>query len=99
MKDSILRVTCPCCRAVLEIDAATGVLLAHEVPKAKRVTKDLKRAVAEVRGEAAKREQHFQRAFEAEKKREGQLEQRFEGLFKRQKDKPVERHLREIDLD
>ena len=99
MKDSILRVTCPCCRATLEIDGATGIVLSHEVPKSKKVSKDLKKAVAEIRGEEARRDEHFRKAFAAQKKHEGELGQKFEGLIKRQKDKPVERHLREIDLD
>lgn len=99
MKDSILRVSCPCCRAVLEVDRATGIVLAHEAPKAKKATKDFKKAVAEIRGEEAKRDEHFRQAFEAQKKHEGELGQKFEGLFKRQKGKPVERHVREIDLD
>jgi hypothetical protein len=99
MKDSILRVTCPCCRAALEIDPATEIVLSHEPPKAKKITKDLRKAVAEVRGEEAKRDENFRKAFEAQKKHEGALEQRFEGLFKRQQGKPVERHVRDIDLD
>jgi hypothetical protein len=99
MKDSILRVTCPCCRATLEIDPSTELVLAHEPPKAKKPTKDLSKAVAEIRGEAARRDETFRKAFEAQKKHEGELDQKFEGLFKRQKGKPVERHVREIDLD
>ena len=99
MKDSIFRVSCPCCRAAIEIDSATGIVLAHQAPKAKKVTKDLKKAVREVRGEAAKRDEHFRKAMEAQKRKEGEMEQKFEGLFRRQKGKPVERHLREIDLD
>lgn len=99
MKDSILRVTCPCCRAALEIDGSTGIVLSHEAPKSRKVTKDLKEAVAEIRGEEARRDEHFRKAFEAQKKREGELGQKFEGLFKRQNGKPVERRLREIDLD
>ena len=99
MKDSILRVSCPCCRAVLEVDGATGIVLSHEVPKSKKLSKDLKKAVAEVRGEEARRDENFRKAFEAQKKHEGELGRKFEGLFKRQKGKPVERHVREIDLD
>lgn len=99
MKDSILRVTCPCCRAALEIDAETGVVLSHEAPRAKKPAKDLQKAVAEIRGAEARRDETFRKAFEAQKKHEGELEQKFDGLFKRQKGKPVERHVREIDLD
>ena len=99
MNDSILRVSCPCCRATLEVDGATGIVLAHEKPKPKKLSKDLKKAVAEVRGEAAKRDETFRKAFAAQKKHEGELEQKFEGLFKRQKGKPAERQVREIDLD
>jgi hypothetical protein len=99
MKDSILRVTCPCCKAALEIDPSTEIVLAYEAPKAKKLTKDLRKAVDEIRGEEAKRDETFRKAFEAQKKREGQMEQKFEGLFKRQGGKPVERHVRDIDLD
>jgi hypothetical protein len=99
MKDSILRVCCPCCQATLEIDGATGIVLAHEPPKRKKVTKDLAKAVQEVRGQAAKRDETFRKAVDAQKQRETQMEQKFEGLFKRQKGKPVDRPMREIDLD
>jgi len=99
MKDSILRVACPCCRAVLEVDGSTGIVLAHQAPKPKKRPKDLRKAVAEVRGEEARRDENFRKAFEAQKKHEGELGRKFEGLFERQKGKPVERRVREIDLD
>ncbi|MCB1020116.1 MAG: hypothetical protein KDC27_09310 [Acidobacteria bacterium] len=99
MKDSILSVRCPCCRADLEVDADTGIVLSHQTQRPKKPSKDLSKAVAEVRGAEARREESFQKAFAAQKKHEGELEQKFEGLFKRQKGKPVERHVREIDLD
>ncbi len=99
MKDSILRVTCPCCRATLEIDPSTEIVLSHEPVRPKRPTKDLKKAVDEIRGQEAKRDESFRKAFEAQKKHEGELDQKFEGLFKRQSGKPVERPFRDIDLD
>ena len=99
MKDSILRVVCPCCRAALEIDPSTEIVLAWEAPKAKKPTKDLRKAVAEIRGAEAKRDETFRKAFEAQKKHEGELGEKFEGLFKRQSGKPVERRVRDIDLD
>jgi hypothetical protein len=99
MKDSILRVACPCCRAALEIDPSTEIVISYEAARPKKITKDLRKAVQEIRGEEAKRDENFRKAFEAQKKHEGQLDQKFEGLFKRQSGKPVERHVRDIDLD
>jgi hypothetical protein len=44
-----LRVTCPCCKAKLSVDAALGVVLSHEEPPRKGPDVDLTNA-AGIRG-------------------------------------------------
>ena len=99
MKDSILRVECPCCGAALEIDAASGVVLSHRDRRPRKPSKDLAKAVAEVRQGEARRDEAFRRALEAEKGREAAMDRKFDALVERGKGQPARPALRDIDLD
>ena len=74
-------ITCPCCEAVLTVDAETGALLAHEEKKKPHGSfEDLK-------GELAKqkelREQIFAQEMSSMKDRERLLEEKFKEAMKR----------------
>ena len=92
-------VECPCCQAILKIDAETQVVIAHTVPEKPRAIEDLAAEVAKLKGEGARREQLFQKSFEAEKSHGKVLEKKFDELFKRAKENPDEKPpTRDIDL-
>lgn len=93
-------VECPCCQAVLKIDPETRAVIAHTVPVKPMPISDLAAEVAKLKGEGARREEVFQKQFEAEKSHGKVLEKKFDELFKRAKESPdTTRPMRDIDLD
>jgi len=96
----MFEVECPCCEAVLTIDPETKAIIAHVVPVKPLPIQDLAAEVVKLKGEGARREQLFQKNFEAEKSHGKVLEKKFDELFKRVKENPDEKpQLRDIDLD
>ena len=100
MPKSMFEVACPCCDAILTIDAETRALIAHKMPERPRPIEDLAAEVAKLKGEGARREEVFRKSFEAEKTHGKVLEKKFDELFKRAKEDPnTEPMVRDIDLD
>ena len=100
MAKSMFDVECPCCSAVLKIDPETRAVIAHTVPVKPPPIEDLVAEVAKLKGEGARREQLFQKNFEAEKIHGKVLEKKFDELFKRAKENPdLTPPKRDIDLD
>ena len=96
----MFEVECPCCQAVLKIDPETRAVIAHTVPVKPMPISDLAAEVAKLKGEGARREEVFQKQFEAEKAHGKVLEKKFDELFKRAKEAPDSgRPMRDIDLD
>jgi hypothetical protein len=100
MAKGMFDVECPCCQAVLKIDPETRALIAHTVPEKPRLIDDLAAEVEKLKGAGARREEIFQKQFEAEKSHGKVLEKKFDELFKRAKESPDQgRPMRDIDLD
>src|SRR6185436_8146210 len=100
MTTGMFEVPCPCCDAVLKIDPETQAVIAHTVPVKPLAISDLAAEVAKLKGEGARREQVFQKNFEAERTHGKVLEKKFDELFKRAKEDPDTRPpQRDIDLD
>jgi len=96
----MFEVECPCCQAVLKIDPETRAVIAHTVPVKPMPISDLAAEVAKLKGEGARREEVFQKQFEAEKAHGKVLEKKFDELFTRAKETPDSgRPMRDIDLD
>ena len=74
-------VTCPCCEAILTIDAQTGSILAHEEKK------KVLGSFEDLRGELSKqkelREQIFAQEMSSVKDRERLLDEKFKEALKR----------------
>src|SRR5438034_980647 len=90
-------VTCPCCEAVLTIDAVTGSLLAHE--EKKKVLGSFEELKGEMGKQKELREQIFAQEMSSMKDRERLLEEKFKEALKRadtDTDKPFKNPL---DLD
>jgi hypothetical protein len=92
-------VVCPCCGAILKIDAELGKVLHHEVPARPAKGADLDQASRLLREEAERREAMFRKSTEDEKHKAELLGRKFEEALKRTKDEPAEKPLRDIDLD
>jgi hypothetical protein len=100
MAKGMFDVECPCCQAVLKIDPETRAVIAHTVPEKPRLIDDLAAEVEKLKGAGARREEIFQKQFEAEKSHGKVLEKKFDELFKRAKESPDQgRPMRDIDLD
>jgi hypothetical protein len=100
MANGVLEIQCPCCHSTLKVDADTGAVLAHKQPEKPPSIEDLAVAAANLKGEAAKREEVFQKSFTAEKNRESIMSKRFDELFKQAQADPDKRPpQRDIDLD
>jgi hypothetical protein len=96
----MFEVPCPCCEAILKIDPETRTVIAHKAAVKPALIQDLAAEVAKLKGEGARREELFNKHFEAEKVHGKVLEKKFDELFKRAKEDPDKRPpQRDIDLD
>jgi hypothetical protein len=99
MAKAMFDVTCPCCQAILKIDPDTRSVIAHTVPEKPKPIEDLAAEVVKLKGEGARREQLFQKSFEAEKQHGQVLQKKFDELFKRAMEDPDDKPpTRDIDL-
>ena len=97
-REGRIEVTCPCCQAKLAVDAELGVVLSHtESPRAPKV--DLDNVEQELREQARLREDKFRQSVEAERNKEEVLNRKFAEALEKTKDQPVEKPLRDFDLD
>jgi len=93
-----IHVDCPCCHAKLTIDRSLGVVLSH-VPPPKAPSIDLDDTARLLREHTDAVEAKFRASVEAEKMKEDVLARKFAEGLKKAKDAPVEKPLRDFDLD
>lgn len=98
-ENKTIHITCPCCDAVLTVDTELAVVLGHKVPAKAAPVAQLKDAVSFVKEEATKRDEKYKQLAEAEKNKSKVLEAKFQELFKKAKEEPIEKPLKDIDLD
>jgi hypothetical protein len=100
MSKGPLEVQCPCCKAALKIDADTGSVLLHKEAERPKPIEDIGLAVKNLQGEAARREELFQKSLAEQKTRQSTLDKKFEELFKQASENPDEKPFRpDFDLD
>jgi hypothetical protein len=98
-KNSNISIECPCCGASLTIDAALHKVISHEAPPPKRNALDLGQAAALLKEQAARREAIFKQSSEDVKIQSQLLEKKFEAALEKNKDLPITKPTRDIDLD
>jgi hypothetical protein len=98
-RSDTIQITCPCCEATLTIDLTLAAVLDHKLPAKPQVAVELKDAVKLVREEASRRDEKYQKIAEAEKNKSKVLEAKFQELFKKAKEEPITKPLKDIDLD
>ncbi len=98
-ESTTIRVSCPCCDAVLTIDPSLSTVLTHKLPERPQIVTQLKDAARYVKEEATKRDEKYQQIAEAEKNKSKVLEAKFQELFKKAKEEPITKPLKDIDLD
>lgn len=92
-------VDCPCCQAKLTVDRDLGVVLSHIPPPKPPPSVDLDDTAKLLRAQAEAVEAKFRASVEAEKMKEDVLARKFAEGLKKAKDAPVEKPLRDFDLD
>jgi hypothetical protein len=92
-------VSCPCCQAKLTLDRELGVVLSHVPPPKPPPSVDLDDTARLLREQAEAVEAKFRASVEAEKMKEDVLARKFAESLKKAKDAPVEKPLRDFDLE
>jgi ribulose kinase len=93
-------VTCPCCSAVLKVDAATRAVIAHTPAVKPKTFADMEAAAKAMREQDTRRESIFQQSVEAQKHAADLLEKKFQEAVKRAKETPdTGKPIRDFDLD
>lgn len=98
-QSTTIQITCPCCDAMLTIDPTLSAVLDHKMPVKPHMAVNLKDAVNQVKEEATRRDEKYQKIAEAEKNKSKVLEAKFQELFKKAKEEPITKPLKDIDLD
>ncbi len=98
-KAATVEVTCPCCQAKLTVDPQLAVVLSHEAPPKPAPDVDISDAARILQEQARKREDKFRESWDAEQKKEDVLARKFEEGLKKAKDQPIEKPVRDFDLD
>jgi len=95
---SELEIDCPCCGSRLVIDVGLRRVVSHS--EAERSDKPkLDEAHSILASEKAKREALFNQSVANEKGRSDVLSKRFEEALKQAKNEPIEKPMRDFDLD
>src|ERR1700691_2400242 len=91
-------VACPCCQAKLVIDRTLGVVLSH-MAAVRPPSIDLDDTARLLRDHEDAVEAKFRASVEAERTKEDVLSRKFAENLKKAKDGPIEKPLRDFDLD
>ena len=91
-------VDCPCCQAKLTVDRALGVVLSHTAP-VRPPSIDLEDTARHLREHEDSVEAKFRASVEAERNKEDILSRKFAENLKKAKDAPIEKPIRDFDLD
>ena len=97
---SAFDVTCPCCHAVLKVDAGAQAVIAHTAPAAPKTFNDFEDAARAMREQNSRKESVFRQAVEAQKNSAELMEKKFQEAVKRAKESPdTGKPIRDFDLD
>ena len=94
-----IQVACPCCGSMLTIDPSLAAVLDHKLPAKPPVAARMKDVPTLVKEEAARRDEKYQQLAEAEKNKGKLLDRKFQELLKKAQQEPLEKPLKDIDLD
>jgi hypothetical protein len=81
-------VKCPCCEAVLLVDLETRLVINHKEAEKKPLIEDLQSAVQQLKGEAERRNDAFEKSFATHLSGDKLREKRFEELLRQAKEDP-----------
>lgn len=100
VEERTLKVECPCCKAQLVIDSVRGVVVEKVDPASEaRKAADLKDAGRVLAEESSRIEDKYKKIVEADKGRSAAMDKLFKSFMEKAKDEPVEKPMKDIDLD
>ena len=94
-----IQVICPCCGVTLTIDPSLPAVLDHKLPAKPQIAAKMEDVPKIVKEEASRRDEKYQQIAEAEKSKGKVLERKFQELLKKAKEEPLQKPLKDIDLD
>ena len=98
--NDLIEIECPCCGSTLRIDLETKAVLHHKEPEKKPLIEDLQAAVQQLKGEAARGNDVFEKSFASHLTADKVREKKFEELLRQAKeDKSGAPPKRLFDLD
>ena len=83
-------VTCPCCKAELQIDSRVQAVLTYQPAEAPRELSDIEAAMDRFKTEKQRRDDAFSKSVEAERNKMNILDRKFDELLKQAKDSPAD---------
>jgi hypothetical protein len=95
----LIEIQCPCCEAMLQIDAELAVVIRHKEPERKPLIDDLAAAARGLQGEAARRQEAFEKSFASHLSAGKVREKKFDELLKHAKEDKENPPKRAFDFD
>lgn len=95
-----LEVTCPCCNALLKVDAATSAVISHTAAVKPKMFNDMEEAARAMKEQDSRRESIFRQSVEAQKHASELLDKKFQEAIRKAKETPdTGKPIRDFDLD
>ena len=98
-RSAAFEVDCPHCQAKLTVDSEVKAVLEHVPPPPEKSDFNLDEQIAGMSDAEKKRDALFAEQVAAQKDRSKLLDAKFRESFEKRKDEPVEKPIRDMDLD
>jgi len=98
-KRADFEITCPCCGALMKVDAETCAVVSHTAPVAPKTFNDFEEAAKAMRDQEGRKESIFRQSVEAQKHAADLLEKKFQEAVRKAKEAPDTSKIRDFDLD
>ena len=99
-KPESFEIACPCCGAMLKVDAASRAVISHIAPERPKTFNDLEEAARAMKEQDSRRESIFRQSVENQKNASDLLEKKFQEAVKKAKETPdTGKPIRDFDLD
>lgn len=93
-------ITCPCCNALLKVDAEDKAVISHTAAVKPKTFEDMEAAARAMREQDNRRDSIFRQSVEAQKHASDLLEKKFQEAIKKAKESPdTGKPIRDFDLD
>ncbi len=98
--DVQFELACPCCGALLKIDAEAKAVIAHTPKAVPKTFNDMEEAAKAMKERDSRKESIFRQSVEAQKNQSDVLEKKFQEAVRKAKETPdTGKPLRDFDLD